>query len=216
MSVAEKGVYTPKQGEGRYQFYREHKYVSFVLIELERLIAKADFAVPSEVEQIQAELNKIMQLMHFHAEYEESKLHVLLKEKGSNVFQEVEENHQKHGAQFQTLHSFLEQIQATSNESQRIELGYQFFLSYRKFVSENLDHFHEEESIILPELQRLYSDEELRRVEANTYRRMTVEHLTHMVQTLFPHFNRADREAFLYDIQEAVPDKFIDVWDALK
>lgn len=69
-------------------------------------------------------------------------------------------------------------------------------------------HLHEEETRILPELQRLYSDEELRRVEDATYRQMTAEDLLSMLQELFPHMNAVDKEAFLKDIQLSQPEKY--------
>jgi hemerythrin-like domain-containing protein len=205
-----------EEGHGRYQFYREHKYVSFVLNDLERLIAKTDFRVPVQVKKIQEELKSTMQLLQGHAEYEDSKLHPLLRIKGSNLFQEAEEDHQKHDALFQKLQYLLAQIQATSNEQLQIRLGYEFYLNYRRFVGENLLHLHEEETKILPELQKLYSDAELRNVEAETYQQMSIEDLVEMMQVLFPHFNPSDRLAFLHDIQAATPEKFPPVWETVK
>ncbi len=195
----------------RYQFYREHKYVSFALNDLERLVAKTDFRVPSQVEKIEQEFNAIVQLLQAHAHYEDTKLHSLLQKKGSSVFQEAEKDHQHQEAAFQSLHQLLEQIKAT----QDIELGYQFYLQFRKFVGDNLHHLHVEETQILPELQRLYTDDELRTVEAETYKEMTVEELIEMIQVLFPHFNPSDKEAFLIDIRDAAPDKFTRVWETI-
>ena len=37
-----------------------------------------------------------------------------------------------------------------------------------------------------------------------------------MMKILFPHFNPSDREAFLRDIQDAVPEKFIQSWAGIK
>lgn len=202
--------------EGRYQFYREHKYVSFVLNDLERLIAKTDFRNSSQVEKIETEFQDMVQMLHGHAEYEDTKLHPLLEEKGSSIFQEAQKDHEDHDAVFQYLQLLLDQIKAAADEHQQIGLGYQFYLNYRKFVGENLHHLHEEETQILPELQRLYNDDELRTVEAETYRQMSVGELIHMMQVLFPHFNPSDRQAFLDDIQQAVPEKFIPIWEVIK
>ena len=205
-----------KADQGRYQFYREHKYVSFVLNDLERLVAKTDFRIPAQVEKIEEEFNSMVQLLRSHAEYEDSKLHPLLQKKGSSIFQEAQEDHEHHDILFQTLQRLLEQIKTAPEEQLQIALGYQFYLNFRKFVGENLQHLHEEETRILPELQRLYSDDELRSVEAETYKQMTVEELIHMLQVLFPHFNSSDRHAFLSDIQEVAPEKFPCVWEGIK
>ena len=71
---------------------------------------------------------------------------------------------------------------------------------------------HEEETVILPELQRLYTDKELKAVEAETYHHMTTAELIHMMEILFPHMNPDDKEAFLTDIKESQPEKFIEAW----
>ncbi len=157
----------------------------------------------------------MMEMMHGHAEYENTKLHPLLGKKGSSLFQEAEQDHVQLDSLLHSLQSQLDSIKSADAPNRAI-LGYRFYLNYRLFVADNLHHLHEEETLILPELQRLYSDAELRTVEAETYRLMTVEELIEMNQVLFPHFNSSDRRAFLSDIQEAAPEKFLPVWEAAK
>ena len=69
--------------------------------------------------------------------------------------------------------------------------------------------------MILPELQRLYTDEELRQVEARTYAEMTPEDMVGMMRVLFPHMNPSDRLAFLSDIQSLQPEKFSAAWQGI-
>ncbi len=202
--------------ENRYQFYREHKYVSFVLNDLERLIAKTDFRDADQIEKVEQEFQSMAEMMHGHAEYENTKLHPLLARRGSALFQDAEQDHIQLDSHLQDLQRRLEQIKSATDEKLRILSGYQFYLSYRRFVAENLHHLHEEETQILPEIQRLYTDAELRSVEAETYKQMTVEDLIHMNQILFPHFNPIDRQAFLSDIQDAAPEKFLPVWEEIR
>jgi len=90
-------------------------------------------------------------------------------------------------------------------------MGYTLYLTYRKFAADNLIHLHEEETKILPELQRLYTDDELRQVEAPTYEKMTPEEMIGMMQALFPHMNPSDKSAFLSDIQKLQPEKFLEI-----
>jgi hypothetical protein len=73
-------------------------------------------------------------------------------------------------------------------------------------------HLHQEETKLLPEIQRLCSDEELRAIEHPTYDLMTVEEMKEMLQILFPHMNFSDKCAFLADIRLAQPDKFLQLW----
>jgi hemerythrin-like domain-containing protein len=196
----------------RYKFYREHKYVSAAFNDLERLIAKTDFINDSEIKTVKKELDALTQMIKGHAHYEEQVLHVLLKKRNSPVVVQIEDDHAYLDGVINDLLERLQKIMIAPNEIDKIELGYQFYLSFRKFVGENLIHLHEEETIILPELQRLYSDEELRTVEFDTYERMTPDQMIHMLNVLFPHMNIHDKEVFLKDIKDSQPEKFASIW----
>jgi hypothetical protein len=196
----------------RYRFYREHKYVTYRLYEFERHIAQTDFNSHLQIVKLKDQLASLVELMQGHAAHEDQTLHELLKLKGSSLYKSIEADHFHHDKQFKTLAKNLDEILANENKPEQISLGYHFYLAYRLFVSENLRHLHQEETIIMPELQRHYSDDELRAVEFNTYGQMTPEELLDMVIILFPHFNADDRNNFLSDIKAAEPEKFAKVW----
>jgi hemerythrin-like domain-containing protein len=200
----------------RYKFYREHKYVSFALNDLERLIAKTDFRTKAEIEKVTQEFDSIVQMLKGHAHYEDNSLHILLKKKNSKIYLQIEEDHGLLDETLANLQRLLEKTLTSSTQEDQIEAGYQFYLWYRKFVGDNLLHLHEEETIILPELQRLYTDEELKKVEAETYNIMSAEDLVDMMQVLFMHMNPTDREVFLSDIHESQPEKFAQAWNIIK
>lgn len=194
----------------RVKLYREHKYVSFALSELERLIAKTDFTDDAALDHIQNEWQRLREMLEGHAYHEEQNFHVLLEKKGSTIHHEAHKDHEHLEETLKTLQHLLDAMKANPD---RIEAGYQFYLIYRKFVGDNLLHLHEEETKLLPELQKLCTDEELRALEHPTYKLMTVEEILEMVQVLFPHMNFSDKCAFLTDIKLAQPQKFLQLWD---
>ena len=193
----------------RVKLYREHKYVSFALSELERLIAKTDFTDEAAIEQIQGEWQRIKEMLEGHAHHEEQNFHALLEKKGSTIYREAHNDHEHQEEILENLQYLLNAITASHDQT---EAGYQFYLAYRKFVGENLLHLHEEETRLLPELQKLCTDEELRAIEYPTYELMTAEEMVEMVQVLFPHMNFSDKHAFLTDIKLAEPQKFLQLW----
>lgn len=200
----------------RYKFYREHKYVSFRFNELERLIARTDFRNQDELTQVQKAFEQLIELLMAHAQYENDTLHPLLKRKNSAVYTQIEQDHEHFDEQIASLRNLLSNISNAQTEEDKVEAGYQFYLWFRKLSGDNLIHLHEEETIILPELQRLYSDEELKQVEAATYALMSPQDLISMMRELFPHMNPSDWEAFLTDIHDAEPEKFIEAWHDIK
>jgi hemerythrin-like domain-containing protein len=194
----------------RVKLYREHKYVSFALSELERLIAKTDFTQDSALEQIQDEWQLVKNMLKEHARHEEQNFHALLEKKGSSIHHGA---HHDHEHQEQVLEQLQQLLDTIKSNPDRTEAGYQFYLAYRKFVGDNLLHLYEEETKLLPELQRLCTDEELRALEYPTYEEMAVEEMVEMLQVLFPHMNFSDKYAFLTDIRLAQPKKFLQLWD---
>lgn len=199
----------------RYQFYREHKYVSAAVNDLERQIARTDFSNLQEVQAVAHEFQELAEMLKSHAHYENEKLHSLLEQRGSLVHKHVENDHAHQDEHLLEIQSGIDQIILAKTEEEQISLGYKLYLTYRKFAADNLNHLYEEETLILPELQRLYTDEELKKVEAATYRIMTAEQLVQMLQVLFPHMNSSDRTAFLTDIREAQPENFPFVWKGI-
>jgi len=199
----------------RYRFYREHKYVSYAASELERLIAKTDFRDRTQVDTIKNELANIEALMAGHAAWEESSIHELLRKKQSSVHKHIEAEHKEHTEQFKKLQEMILDISGCSNQHEQLNKGYSFYIAYRSYAGNNLKHLHEEEVIIMPELQKLYSDEELRAIEFKTYAQMTPEQMVHMMEILFPHMNPNDREFFLTDIHDAEPAKFMKAWEGI-
>ncbi len=183
---------------------------------MERLIATTDFTIRHDVEAIQTAFHGLIEMLHGHAQYENETLHALLKAKNSTVYQHVEADHEHYIKQLDDLDKRLNKVIESNITEEQIELGYQFYLWYRKFAGDNLLHLHEEETVILPELQRLYGDDFLSQVEFGSYRVMSPEDLIHMTMALFPHMNPSDREVFLRDIKACDATKIIPVWNKIQ
>jgi hemerythrin-like domain-containing protein len=200
----------------RYKFYREHKYVSAAINDVERLLAKTDFTLASQRTKVKEALSALLPMLKGHAEYENSRLHKLLRDRGSNICEHVEEEHREYEQKLKDLKDRLAQVLKSTDREEQIELGYQLYLWFRKFAGDNLLHLHEEETVILPELQRLYSDEELCQVEFESYQVMSSEDLIQMLEILFPHMNADDKLAFLTDIKSCDEKKFLETWKGIK
>jgi hemerythrin-like domain-containing protein len=200
----------------RYRFYREHKYVSSALNDLERIIAQADFTQNDVIAQVKTQFEKLAAMLTEHARYENERVHQLLRVKKSDVFQGIEEEHEHHKNDMLQILGLFKKVEEESIGENRILKGYELYLAYRKFVANNLLHLHEEETNILPELQRLYSDDELRQVAAVAYNAMTPEQIVSMLEGLFVHMNTHDRYAFLENIHILVPQKLSLAWPRIR
>lgn len=196
----------------RYRFYRVHKYVCYELAEFEKETAKTDFTDAPSVKLLKEKWDKLAQLLEAHAAYEDEVLHELLRKKNNLVQNKLEQEHRSHAQSMIELTRQLDGIFDLGNAQDKILQGNSFYLAYRLFYSEMLRHLYDEEKIILPELQALYTDKELAASQAKTYAKMNPQHMLDMLLVLFPHFNAEDKAFFLQEMQNAEPKKFEEVW----
>lgn len=200
--------------KNRYRLYREHKYIFYVFSELLQLASTLDFSNGQSLGKLQIELKKLDGLLQSHAEYEESRIHLLLKNKNSTLLNEAEHHHRD---QKLFLEKMMNQVNMADGmkESEAHFFGYELYLDLRNFFSHNLNHFDYEERVIMPEVQRLSSDDEIREIDRLSYRQMSPEQMVDMMQVLFPHMNCDDRYTFLSEIKECEPQKFEIAWDSI-
>ncbi len=200
--------------KNRYRLYREHKYIFYVFSELLRLASTLDLSITESLVKFKNELKKLELLLQSHAEYEEGRIHLILKNKNSALFNEAEHQHQDQKLYFEKIKEKINLIDE-AKENEPHFLSYEIYLDLRNFFSENLNHFDYEERIIMPELQRLLSDDEIREIDQISYRQMLPEQMVDMMEVLFPHMNCEDRFTFLNDIKDCEPKKFELAWNGI-
>jgi len=199
----------------RYRFYRVHKYVCFELAEFDRAAAKTDFINLAACQALKEKLDALTALLKHHGEYEDAHIHELLRKKNSDLQLSIESEHQDHEQALLELMNQLQHIMKVEAHSEKIFMGNEFYLSYRLFYSEMLKHLYDEEKILLPRLQALYSDDELAKPQAQTYQKMTSEQMLGMLNLLFLHANPEDICFFANEMKAAQPEKFKMVWEGL-
>lgn len=197
----------------RRRLYTEHKYVTYTLSEFSRFVAKIDFSNNEQISEVKNRFVGVKGLMNGHAGHENERIHELLRRKNSHVQDLIEAEHAGHDVVFQNLDALLERALAETDVDLKRGAGYQFYLEFQKFEAGNLRHQIYEETRIMPELHRFYSDEQiLEQVDTPSYEQMTSEDLVGMMQELFPQFNKDDRYGMLNDIRLSQPAKFPDAF----
>src|SRR5579863_2316611 len=93
--------------QDRYRFYREHKYLSYLLFELDKLIATIDFANNAQINKVKNALAAIEEMIKSHAAHEDKAIHELLKKKGSLLYKLIETEHQSYDEKFQKFNTML-------------------------------------------------------------------------------------------------------------
>ncbi|MGE3319109.1 MAG: hypothetical protein AB7I18_07410 [Candidatus Berkiella sp.] len=199
----------------RYRFYRVHKYVCFELAEFDRAALKTDYSDLAACQALKEKLITLTGLLIHHGEYEDAHIHELLRQKKCDLHLAIENEHHDHEQELNDLMNQLLHIMTIEDQAEKTFKGNEFCLSYRLFYSEMLKHLYDEETILLPQLQALYSDDELAKLQAKTYQKMTPEQMLGMLAVLFPHANPEDMRFFANEMKVAEPEKFKVVWQGL-
>lgn len=201
--------------KNRYRLYREHKYLFFVFNEILQLASSLDLSTKGATTKLKDELKKLHILLQSHAEYEESRIHLILQNNNSPLFHEAEQQHQDQKHDLAMIDQKINLLEGTSKIDEIHFLSYEIYLDLRNFFCKNLQHFDYEERVIMPELQRLLTDDEIREIDRISYRQMLPEHMVDMMEVLFPHMNSDDRFVFLNEIKSCEPKKFELAWDGI-
>lgn len=196
----------------RHRLYREHKYICSVFDTMLKQVACMDFSNDAEIADAKNELNNLQQLLLGHAEHEEQQIHQLLKLKQLQVYEIAEIEHQRHHVIFNDMMAKFKAVEKANLLTEKNFLGHEIYLALREFYADNLKHFGYEERVIMPELQKLFSDAELKEIDHASYRQMSADEIFQMISILFPHMNKEDQQVFLADIKASVPDKFAIIW----
>lgn len=199
----------------RYKLYREHKYISAAVNDIVRLLAKADFLLPETITEVKKAFAGLWPVLAWHSRYEDEVYHPLLASHGVYDFAQIETDHLENKQKIVALEARLAVIALLTDPAERVEQGYQLYLAFRKFSTENLEHLDIEEEVLLPALQRLCSDQELRTAEFSIYQSMSLDEIIHAIKTIFPHMNVHDRRAILTDFKACDAELFAKLWQAI-
>jgi iron-sulfur cluster repair protein YtfE (RIC family) len=198
----------------RYSFFSDvHRYIRHDMFALAEAMAKVDFRDDAQRKEIKGKFDALVEFLHGHAEGEEMFQTPLLKAKKSPVEGQMELEHKAINEEMIALANKLSDVMRSTTPEEQQQLGYAFYLSYTIFMGNYMQHLVKEETVIMPEFHRLYTDKELRAVTLGLYPQMSQDKLIDMVKTFFPYVNAWDREVMLQDIYDSIPnDKFIEIW----
>lgn len=198
----------------RKNFYSHvHRFMRNFLSAFGTTIAKTDFSDIEQTIHLKNEFSALTKLLDIHAQYEDKAYHPLLQEKEPKLLLKVETEHKNLDIKLQLIGEMFDAAleNGLSEEEQHVR-GESFYLSYMTYLTEYFEHLLQEELVLMPALQKHYSDDDLRAVVFKTYAQMSSEQIIEMLKGLYPHLNRYQKQVFLDDIYIGFPEKFSKVF----
>ena len=200
----------------RYDLYRSvHKFIRKEMFRFGEKLGMTDFRNKESVTGIKESFNDLAFDLTMHAQKEEKWFTPLFKSKESTISDHTEKDHSDQPKVLEALQNLFKttlELSESKDVEWQIAQGNHIRSEYDKFLSSNLQHFHEEETVLMPELWNLYNDEELRKVTIDSYKALPLPVLLDSAN-FFPVLDPTEKHTYLADLKQACPSEvFNEIW----
>ena len=155
-----------------------HKLVRKHLFSFSEDCAKVDFTSDNEVQEYQQKFEGWAEFLEMHALNENMGLHPLLVNKNADISR-VTHDHEELEGEVAKLRDQVVAIAGSTSDDEKIALAHEHYLDLQMYIYHQLGHLNEEERVIMPLLQSLYTDEELEGVIQAIFTHMDDTHFIH-------------------------------------
>lgn len=197
----------------RYDLYRSvHKFIRREMFRFGEKLGMTDFRNKKAVTVTKESFDGLAFDLKMHALKEEKWFTPLFAAKGSDVSKITEADHANQESVLDTFKGLFNTALDAENVEAQLTQGNQIRSEYDKFLAHNLEHFHQEETVLMPELWKLYNDEELRQVTINSYKALPPPVLLDSAN-FFPVLDSTEKHTYLTDLKLACSQEtFCEIW----
>jgi len=137
-----------------------HKGLRWALTTLLGRMGATDFAAGAKVPELLDDLDGVLYLCASHVEHEERHLHPAIERRCPGRTADLAAEHRTHDRDMAELRA-LAQALVTGPATSWPATGRALYLRFSRFVADTLDHMLEEELVVEPLLEQLYTQKEL-------------------------------------------------------
>ncbi|HMN87370.1 MAG TPA: hypothetical protein PKA74_15480, partial [Bauldia sp.] len=151
-----------------------------------------DPADPAAVAAILADFRRLLVLGRYHLVDENDHIHTALEAKRPGASASLAHDHAEHEVSFMEIELMLADIEAAP-ASRRKPLLKALYHRYSDFVAHDFAHMLEEETVVQPVLQDLFSDAELRAIEGRIIASIPPPVMLDFIRIMIPAIDEAGR-----------------------
>jgi len=181
-----------------------HKAIRCALADLLSQMGNTTFADAASASRVADMLEEVTELCEDHRGVEERLLLPALAERLHGTLDRVVEAHASQPVAVAELRALAETLR-TSREEVRPIVGRTLYLHFSTFAAELLLHMAEEEQVVQPLLEKLFSDEEVRFIHGRLRAAVTMEERLRAMPWMIRGTNAAERKAILRGAFEESP-----------
>ncbi|HEX2559961.1 hemerythrin domain-containing protein [Phenylobacterium sp.] len=189
----------------RHDLYRPiHKALRLLQARTLTLIGVTDFSDEAAAARTLDVVRELLQTGAKHLEHEEAVIHPLLAARAPDAVILLEAQHGEHRAAFAEFFHLAGRI-ATADAPERPAQGRELYLALARFMAADFLHMAHEEQVIMPLLQRLFTDEELIAVEGEIVASIPPDELTVLLQAMLEALSRPERAQLMGGVRAGAP-----------
>jgi hypothetical protein len=189
----------------RHDFYSKvHKGLRLAESQLLVRLGACDGQDPDELTQLMADMVGFMAMAEHHLENEDRWIHTALEARAPGAAGGLAQGHLHHRRDFDELEALIGGIE-TQQGAARAKALQALYLRFTRYVAEDFLHMSEEEQLILPVLQSLFTDAELIAIEHDIVAALSPEQAIDFARLMIPASNPSERLEWVGGLREAAP-----------
>lgn len=192
-------------------YYAVHKGIRLANARLLIRLGRADAGDEAAVTQVLADLRDHLTMGLSHLTHENREIHAALDARCPGASDHAGEDHAHHEQAFGELDAMADEVARTPMPF-RAEALRRLYQRFALFVADDLEHMHEEETVLMPLLVRNFSREELHEIEMRIVTGIPFEKNVLFMRAMLPAASLSERRAMLEGMSAAMP---AEVFDAL-
>jgi hypothetical protein len=181
-----------------------HKGLRLALSQLLVRLGACDGDDPAALAALLADLRGQCQLSAHHLANEEACVHPALEARAPGATAYLARAHEHHRETFYELEALIRRAERAHVDERPMELS-RLYLRFSTFVAEDFAHMAEEEQLILPVLQGLFTDDELRGIEDRIISGLEPDEVIAFGRTMIPAATRPERIILLDALRANAP-----------
>lgn len=157
-----------------------------------------------ELKTLLSDLIGLMSIAEHHLENEDRWVHTALEARAPGSTIRLVQSHEHHQQTFEEIEALIGKVE-TARPEMRGQALRALYLRFSQYMADDLAHMAEEEQLMQPVLQSLFTDEELIEIERTIVSGLSPQEKIATGRFMIPAATRAERIAFLSEVRAGAP-----------
>lgn len=189
-------------------YYAVHKGIRLANARMLVALGQADAADEASIADALARLEAHLAMSLSHLEHENRAIHARVEERVPGGSDHAGDDHDHHLDAFGDLRRLAADVAAAGvDRAPKLRRLYQRFAL---FVAEDLRHMHEEETELMPLIERSFSPEEIHGIEHDIVSNIPPQKMVAFMKVMLGAASRSERSGMVTGMSQAMPEEVFD------